>query len=124
MDVICCLHFMAPGAVGRLHYHHIGILYVFRIVYYRLIKVSDITGEDYFLLFSVLIDEDLDRRTAKQVSGINEPYGNLTVKDAPLPILRFGKEREGVVGIFLCVERFLHCQKSGPDPFRKVSLSS
>ena len=44
-----------------------------------LIQVTDITREDYFLFFVIFLNDDLNARRSKEMSGIYETYAGLMV---------------------------------------------
>ena len=47
-----------------------------RILDQWLIQVTDIAGEDYFLFFVIFLNDDLNARRSKEMSGIYETYAD------------------------------------------------
>ena len=66
--------FMSAISVGRFHHCVISTIYVLRITYQRLVKISYISGEYYLSGFSALSKPKLDACRTKKMSRISEPH--------------------------------------------------
>ena len=62
--------------VSRFHDYIICIMEINRILDQWLIQVTDIAGEDYFLFFVIFLNDDLNARRSKEMSGIYETYAD------------------------------------------------
>ena len=58
--------------VSRFHDYIICIMEINRILDQWLVQVTDIAGEDYFLFFVIFLNDDLNARRSKEMSGIYE----------------------------------------------------
>ena len=67
---------VASVTVSRFHDYIICIMEINRILDQWLIQVTDIAGEDYFLFFVIFLNDDLNARRSKEMSGIYETYAD------------------------------------------------
>ena len=67
---------VASVTVSRFHDYIICIMEINRILDQWLIQVTDIAGEDDFLFFVIFLNDDLNARRSKEMSGIYETYAD------------------------------------------------
>ena len=67
---------VASVTVSRFHDYIICIMEINRILDQWLIQVTDIAREDYFLFFVIFLNDDLNARRSKEMSGIYETYAD------------------------------------------------
>ena len=67
---------VASVTVSGFHDYIICIMEIDRIFDQWLIQVTDIAGEDYFLFFVIFLNDDLNARRSKEMSGIYETYAD------------------------------------------------
>ena len=67
---------VASVTVSRFHDYIICTMEINRILDQWLIQITDIAGEDYFLFFVIFLNDDLNARRSKEMSGIYETYAD------------------------------------------------
>ena len=91
--------------VSRFHDYIICIMEINRILDQWLIQVTDIAGEDYFLFFVIFLNDDLNARRSKEMSGIYETYADSLGRFDGFFIRTRNKILDNAHGIFHSVSR-------------------
>ena len=91
--------------VSRFHDYIICIMEINRILDQWLIQVTDIAGEDYFLFFVIFLNDDLNARRSKEMSGIYETYADSLGRFDGFFIRTRNKILDNAHGIFHGVSR-------------------
>ena len=91
--------------VSRFHDYIICIMEINRILDQWLIQVTDIAGEDYFLFFVIFLNDDLNARRSKEMSGIYETYADSLGRFNGFFVRTRNKILDNAHGIFHSVSR-------------------
>ena len=96
---------MASVTVSGFHDYIICIMEIDRIFDQWLIQVTDIAGEDYFLFFVIFLNDDLNARRSKEMSGIYETYADSLGRFNGFFVRTRNKILDNAHGIFHSVSR-------------------
>ena len=96
---------VASVTVSRFHDYIICIMEINRILDQWLIQVTDIAGEDDFLFFVIFLNDDLNARRSKEMSGIYETNADSFCRFDGFFIRTRNKILDNTHGIFHGVSR-------------------
>ena len=96
---------VASVTVSGFHDYIICIMEIDRIFDQWLIQVTDIAGEDYFLFFVIFLNDDLNARRSKEMSGIYETYADSLGRFNGFFVRTRNKILDNAHGIFHSVSR-------------------
>ena len=96
---------VASVTVSGFHDYIICIMEIDRIFDQWLIQVTDIAGKDYFLFFVIFLNDDLNARRSKEMSGIYETYADSLGRFNGFFVRTRNKILDNAHGIFHSVSR-------------------